>query len=180
MLCGRSKLPLLCFVLAGARAMAPCYYGGNPAMGSCTQLAEDCVWMRAKGRLLCWWPLCCEPGSFCIGATPKQRNVCTSCRLWLCAEQLVSLVVDCPQFGVCFLCSVTVVLFQSDEIPPSVKGESPQDTIVPTQSDDSVTSAWDELVPGLVDGGAASVGEVRMDLLEHAQLLVSVAASIIA
>ena len=33
--------------------------------------------------------------------------------------------------------------------------------------------------PGLVDGEAASVGEVRMGLLEHAQLLVSVAASII-
>ena len=80
--------------------MALCHYAGNSAMGSCTQVAEDCVWMRAKGRLLCCWLLCCEPGSFCIGAKPKQRNVCTSCRLWLCAEHLADLVVDRLQLGV--------------------------------------------------------------------------------
>ena len=110
--------------------MAPCHYGGNLAMGSCTQVAEDCVWMRAKGRLCCWWPLCCEFG-FCRGSKPKQRTVCTPCRSWLCAEQLAELVVDCPPLGVCvFLSPVISDKLCSTNFVSWCSGETAVDKVV--------------------------------------------------
>ena len=105
---GRSKLALF-FVLSDFCVMTACYYGGNPAIGSCTQLAVEQIWMRAKCRLLCWWLPWCSHVFCCRGATPKCRSVCTSCRPWLCAEQLADLASDCPQLGVRFFVFVAAL-----------------------------------------------------------------------